>query len=328
VTDYWTWLATNAYAAMGFRAAAEVLTEIKHADSTRLTEESHAFWQDLRAGFFAACARSPVVSLRDGTWVPHFPARQERRGRDFGWLREVLEGACHLIYCGLIQPDEPSALWILKDYEDNLFLSAQYGYQAENFDQQWFDLGGFSMQSNLLLFPPLYLWRDEPRHYLRGYFNAFTSAYFPDTNTMCEHALPDLSHWRGDHFKSSDEANSNGWLRDMFVSERGKDLWLGKALPRAWFEHGLSMAVEHTATHFGEVSLRFASQAATGSITVHIDPPRRNPPERILLRVRHPAGHPIKSVWVDGYPHFQIDVDKEVIILETKEEAFEVRVLY
>ena len=93
VTDYWTWLATNAYAYWGFQAAADVLAEIDHPEAARLQREAHAFWQDLRAGFFDACARSPVVRLRDGRWVPHFPARQERRGRDFGWLREVLEGA-------------------------------------------------------------------------------------------------------------------------------------------------------------------------------------------------------------------------------------------
>ena len=88
------------------------------------------------------------------------------------------------------------ARWIIEDYEDNLFLSRQYGYFPEDFNRQWFHWGGFSNQSNLLLFPPLYLWRDQPKHYLRCYFNAFTSAYFPVTLTMCEHALPTLDQWR------------------------------------------------------------------------------------------------------------------------------------
>jgi hypothetical protein len=223
---------------------------------------------------------------------------------------------------------EPAASWILKDYEDNLFLSEQYGYQTEDFERQWFDWGGFSMQSNLLLFPPLYLWRDEPKHYLRGYFNGFTSAFFPDTVTMCEHALPDLYHWRGDHFKSSDEANSNGWLREMFVAEHGQELWIGQAVPRAWFEHGKTMAVERAATHFGETSVQFTSLVETGLITAALDLPRRNPPARIVLRVRHPEGKPIQSVWVDGLPHTQIDPQKEIIILEGKEGPVNVRVHY
>ncbi len=290
VTDYWTWLPTNAYASWGFHAAAEVLAEIGHPEAGRLAREAQAFTNDLKTGFFEACARSPVVPLRNGTWVPHFPARQERRGRDFGWLREVLEGACHLIYCGLIGPKELPARWILEDFEDNLFLSPGYGYQAEDFERQWFDLGGFSMQSNLLLFPPLYLWRDEPKHFLRGYFNAFTSAFFPDTMTMCEHALPDLTGWRGDHFKSSDEANSNGWLRSMFLAEDGDSLWVGQAIPREWMRHGQKISLERAATHFGQASVEFISQAAVGAIDIHLDPPTRNPPGQIFVRARHPDG--------------------------------------
>jgi hypothetical protein len=328
VTDYWTWLATNAYAAWGFRAAAKALAEIDHPEADRIGREAAAFDRDLRAGFFEAAGRSPVVRLRDGTWVPHFPARQERRGRDFGWLRELLEGPCHLIYCGLIAPDEAAAGWIIQDYEDNLFLSEQYGYQAEDFERQWFHLGGFSMQSNLLLFPPLYLWRDQPKHYLRGYFNAFTSAFFPDTATMCEHALPDLAHWRGDHFKSSDEANSNGWLRSMFVDERGEDLYIGQAVPRDWLRHGAITRAERMPTHFGEVSAEFISEAAVGVITARLDPPRRNPPQRLLVRVRHPQSRPMRSVWVNGQPHAGFDPVSELISLEPTLAPVEIRICY
>ena len=59
---------------------------------------------------------------------------------------------------------------------------------------------------------------------------------------MCEHPLPDLGDWRGDHYKSSDEANSTYWLRLMFVEDdRGDDvLRLGQALPRAWLADGKS----------------------------------------------------------------------------------------
>lgn len=328
VTDYWTWLATNAYAGWGFRAAAEVLAEIGHPEAARLTREAEAFYRDLKAGFYEACARSPVVRLRDGRWVPHFPAHQERRGRDFGWLREVLEGACHLVYCGFIPPDDPAAQWILEDYEDNLFLSDEFGYQAEDFERQWFDWGGFSMQSNLLLFPPIYLWRDEPKHYLRATFNAFTSAYFPDTVQMCEHALPDLAHWRGDHFKSSDEANSTSWLRFMLIAEYGQELFIGQAIPREWLQHGKKVSIERAATHFGEMSLCFVSHAATGSVTVQVDPPRRNPPERIIVRVRHPNHRPMQKVWVNGLPHDEFDAAHEWIDLSGYSDPFQVRVEY
>jgi hypothetical protein len=328
VTDYWTWLSTNAYAYLGFHSAAEVLAQVEHPEGDRLQKAAQAYGQDLRDGFFEACVRSPVVRLRNSTWVPHFPPRQQRRGRDFGWLREVLEGAAHLVYCGLIAPDEPAARWIIEDYEDNLFLSDQYGYPAPDFERQWFSWGGFSMQPNLLIFPSLYSMRDEPKHFVRSYFNPFAAAFYPDTMMLTEHALPTLADWLGDHFKSSDEALSTYWLRLMFLAEHGDELFVGQAIPRAWFEDGKTMRVERALTHFGQVNLEIISRVATGTIVVKLDPPRRNPPHRIKLRVRHPDGSPIQSVWVNGLPHPDFDVNREVIYLESETEPVEIRVRY
>ena len=49
---------------------------------------------------------------------------------------------------------------------------------------------------------------------------------------MCnEHSLPELGYPAGDHFKTSDEAQSTYWLRLMFVHEQGSDLYLGQAHP-------------------------------------------------------------------------------------------------
>jgi len=328
VTDYWTWLSTNAYAYWGLRSAAEVLAEIDHPQAARLQREADAYGQDLRTGFFEACVRSPVVRLRDGTWVPHFPDRLQRRGRDFGWLREVLEGAAHLIHCGIIAPDEPAARWIIEDYEDNLFLSDQYGYPAPDLKEQWFSWGGFSMQPNLLIFPHLYLLRDEPKHYLRSTLNPFAAAFYPDTVMLTEHPLPTLSDWLGDHFKSSDEAQSTYWLRLMFLAEHGEDLYVGQAIPRAWFEDGKRMRVERALTHFGETSLDIVSHVATGTVVVKLDPPRRNPPQRIWLRVRHPDHKPIRGVWINGLPHREFDAEKELIDLVDLAEPISVRVRY
>jgi hypothetical protein len=328
VTDYWTWLSTNAYAYLGLRSAAEVLAEIGHPEAVRLAADTDAYGRDLRVGFFEAATRSPVVKLRDGTWVPHFPPRLERRGRDFGWLREVLEGAAHLIYCGIIAPDEPASQWIIDDYEDNLFNSDQYGYPVTDFEAQWFGWGGFSMQPNLLIYPLLFLARDEPKHYLRTYFNPFASAFYPDVLMLTEHPLPTLADYAGDHFKSSDEANSTYWLRCMFLAERGNELFIGQAIPREWLADGKTLRVRRSLTHFGEASLEIVSHSATGVITVRLDPPGRNPPDRVHLRVRHPECRPMRSVWVNGLPWQDHDPDKEVIHLGRITGPVEVRVLY
>ena len=183
-----------------------------------------------------------MVKLRDGTWVPHFPPRLERRGRDFGWLREVLEGAAHLIYCGIVAPDEPAAQWIIDDYEDNLFNSDQYGYPVPDFEAQWFGWGGFSMQPNLLIWPHIYLRRDEPEHYLRSYFQPLRCSVLPGHLDADRAPTAHPGRLGGRPLQDSDEANSTYWLRQMFLAEHGDELFVGQAMPRAWLADGLTRA--------------------------------------------------------------------------------------
>jgi hypothetical protein len=257
--------------------------------------------------------RAPVVRLRDGRYVPKYPSRLYERGRSHGWLRETLEGSIHLLITEMISPDAPEARWIIDDFEDNLYISDDYGYSIPAFDAFWFSRGGFSMQANLLGGPLVYLYRDDIKHFLRAYFNSFASAYYPEIAMCNEHSLPELGYPAGDHFKSSDEAQSTYWLRLMFVSERGNDLYLGQAIPRAWLKDGRSVGIEQAATHFGPLSLRITS--AGDEIRATLTPPRRNPPGRIYLRFRHPEGKLMQSVTINGRPHALIDVDKEWVIL-------------
>ena len=139
------------------------------------------------------------------------------------------------------RPSAPEAEWILKDYEDNRYLSNQYGYVLEDFDRDWFGRGGMSMQACLLLDVEPYLYRDDVKQALRALFNGQAVSYFPDVRMNTEHALPDISEWRGDHFKSSDEANMAGWLRYLFVREEGDTLLIGQAVPRDWLRAGAEM---------------------------------------------------------------------------------------
>lgn len=317
VTDYWQWLSTNAYAYWGFQAIADVLTDIGHPEAPRLQTDVKAFRQNLMAGFNEACIRSPVIKLRDGRFVPHYPSRLERRGRDFGWLREVLEGAIGLIYSKLLPANDPASTWIIEDYEDNLYLSEYYGYanSIPDYERYWFSRGGFSMQPNLLLHPVIYLWRDDIKHFLRAYFNSFAVGFYPDTYMLTEHPLPTMADWKGDHFKTSDEANSAYFLRLMLIQEQGGDLFLGKAIPREWLRDGETIRIERALTYFGKVSYEIQSRAANGEITMSLKPPRRNPPEHIIVRFRHPECKPIRGVRIDGEAYYDFDVTRETIHL-------------
>lgn len=315
VTDYWHWLVTNACTVWGFSAVARALEDYGHPDAPRLLQQARAFYDDVMTGLEAARLRTPVVRLRDLTYVPKYPSRLYERGRCHGWLRETLEGSIHLLITRLLDSNTAQGEWILKDFEDNLYISDRYGYAIPVFDRFWFSRGGFSMQANLLGGPLPYLYRDQPKHFLRAYLNGFASAFYPETRMCNEHSLPELGYPVGDHFKSSDEAQSTYWLRLMFVYEEGNSLHLGRALPRAWLADGRQVAIRRAPSTFGPLSLVIDSQAAHGRITARVDLPTRNPPQQALLRLRHPDEKKIARVEIDGRPYAQFDANREWIDL-------------
>jgi hypothetical protein len=298
IGDWWPWLSTNCYTWRGLDAAAWALGQIQHPEATRLRKEADAYHTALLKAFFAARDRSPVVRLRDGTAVPKVPSQVYRRGRSFGWICETLEGALHLLITRALDPRSPEAEWILKDYEDNLYLSNQYGYTVPDFEKQWFGRGGMSMQACLLLDVEPYLVRDDVKNALRAMFNAIAVGYFPDVKMLTEHALPNPGDWRGDHYKSSDESNAAGWLRYLFVREEGEELLLGQAVPREWLKPGQKCGIERAATWFGPMSLLYTG--GENEIKAALDGPRRNPPKAIRLRFRNPDSKSLSSVTVNG----------------------------
>jgi len=317
IGDWRCWLSTNAFTWWGMDNAARALEAAGHPGGKRLMAEAKACHDDLIAAFTEAMVRSPVVKLRDGSWIPKVPSDVHRRGRSFGWITETLEGAIHLVRCGAVAPNSRLATWIIRDFEDNLYLSEQFGYElkGEEFEKRWFSHGGISQQANLLHNPIPYLLRDEPEHFLRAYFNAFAVSYFPDTRMMTEHALPNIGDWRGDHYKSSDEANSTCWLRLMFVEERGDELWLGAAIPRYWLTDGNRIGISNAQTYFGPVSMSMESNVSAGKITMIIDPPTRDAPKTIRARFRHPDGAKMTRCEVNGAAYAKFDPKKEWVEL-------------
>lgn len=307
ISDWWTWLSTSCYTWRGLDGAAWALEQIGDPNASRIRAAADAYLKNLMARFLAASALSPVVRLRDGTAVPQIPSYAQRRGRSFGWIRETLEGAMHLIITRAIDPKSVRATWILEDYEDNLFLSDRYGYQVNDFDKYWFGRGGMSMQACLLLDPEAYLYRDDVKQALRAMFNAFALNHFPDVHMNAEHALPEMGDWLGDVYKSSDEANVCGWLREMFVREDGDILLIGQAVPRDWLKPGEKCGIENTATYFGNTSILY--QGDSKRITAKLLGPTRNPPHEIRVRFRTPGEKPLVNVTVNRKVWKKLDGD-------------------
>jgi hypothetical protein len=307
IGDWWTWLSTSCYSWRGLDSAAWALEQIRHPEAGRLRREADAFHRALLANFQQASQRSPVVRLRDGTAVPKIPSHVHRRGRSFGWICETLEGSLHLLITKALDPHSVQASWIVKDYEDNLYLSNQYGYTVDDFDKWWFSRGGMSMQACLLLDVEPYLYRDDVKHALRALFNGQAVSYFPDVRMNTEHAAPYFDDWRGDHYKSSDESNAAGWLRQLFLREDGEQLFVGQAVPRDWLKPGQTCGIQNAATYFGKTSVLYT--AGTDRITAKLEGAQRNSPKTIHLRFRPPAGRQVAQVTVNGRPAKRLRAD-------------------
>jgi hypothetical protein len=152
-------------------------------------------------------------------------------------------------------------------------------------------------------------------HFIRTYFNAFSSAFEPGVRMCNEHSLPELGYPAGDHFKTSDEAQSTHWLRLMFVHEQGNDLVFGQAIPRYWLREGKPVGIERAATYFGPTSFTLTPDLDNAAIRATFTPPERNRPQNIYVRLRHPDRKPIQSVTLNGQPHARFDVHKEWVIV-------------
>ena len=61
---------------------------------------------------------------------------------------------------------------------------------------------------------------------------------------------------------------------------------------------------------------------------ITVTPPKHSPPERLVLRVRHPDGAPIQSVRVNGAFHESFDAMRDTIQLDSRLDTIRVRVEY
>ncbi len=294
------WFAVNAHAYGGMKGIADVLAEIDHPEAPRLTHEAAAYREDIRAAARRALAEAPVVRLLDGTYIPHIPTRAGLRGRDWGWFREAAYGAIHLCEGNVFDPNEQEMTWVLKDLEDNLFVSRNWGRPVD-LEKYWFSHGGASIQTNLMDLAIDYLRRGQVKHGLRALLNNFGSQTYTDVRCFTEHPVVELGHGVGPFYKSSDEAKALVWLRAFFIREEGETLHLAEGAPRAYFAAGQSFGVREMATYFGSLTYRVESEDSVVRMTVQT--PQRRSPTELVLHLRLPDGKRITSVTVNGAAH-------------------------
>ena len=320
----------------GLKWAAEALHDIGHPKATHFLADAATFREEIERAYHWTQAMSPVVPLRDGTWVPSYPAQVYTFGptADYypgqdanrSWAYDVELGAHHLVPQGVLEASSREVEHMMDHMEDVQFLrDGWHDYPAEKSEADWFNLGGFAkMQPYYCRNAEIYALRDDVKPFVRSYFNTLASLVNTETLWFWEH-FRNIGAWNKTH--------ETGYFlqqtRFMLVMEHQNELWLAPLVTNNWMKQGMIVNVSNAPTKFGAVSYKIESHVEDGYIDAHIYPPKRTLPEAIVIRLRHPDGIKMNSVVVNGKQHKDFDPEKEIVrITDTKFDEIDVRVNY
>ena len=320
----------------GLMGVARSYADIDYPGSSTLLADAAALREAIRRSYGLTQARSPVVQLRDGTWVPYSPAIMGCFGRvmdmypneDGGrsWGKDMSMGAHNLVVLGVFDEDDRRSVeWIANYLEDFWCVQGGMGaYSLEETTNDWFNLGGFSkVQPYYTRLVEMHALMDDVRPFIRAYFNAIPSLLNTENLNFWEH-FGNGGAWNKPH--------ETGWFlaqtRLMLVMERSSELWLAPFVTTHWMHDGMAVGVENAPTRFGMVSYAITSHVNDGFIEAVIEPPTRSVTETIVLRLRHPEGKQIQSVEVNGKFHADFDPEKGCIRLQPGVEGLTVRARY
>jgi len=296
ITGSGYWAFNQAY----LYAGVEMMGRALQRDGNPRADECLAVAQQYRAAIEQAMSKasvqSPLVQLRDHTWIPYVPSDAAYPTRNLGqWYpSDVDTGPTHLLRLKALPVQGELAESLLNDQEDNLFL---HGWGLANepvYNQQ----------------ATAYLFQDDVKATIRAFYSLMAGGFSQGTFEPVEH------RWRwGQYF--GPPSTDGAWFeiyRNMLVREADDHtLLLAQATPRAWMEDGKHIAVKNAPTWFGDVSFEIRSSANTGKIEATIQLDGRQAGTTVLLRLRHPEGKQIRQVIIDGQPWNDFDTHEEWI---------------
>jgi hypothetical protein len=306
------WAFNQAYVYAALNLFGQVLQEIDNPRAQDCLTAARNLKQTIAKSFGAAAVRSPLVQLRDHTWIPYVPCEASKSGRllEQWYPTDVDTGAVHLLRLKALPADGLLAECLLNDHEDNLYL---HGWGMANepvYNQQ----------------ATAYLLRDDPRAVIRAFYSYMACAFSHSVFEPVEHRWA----W-GQYF--GPPSTDGAWFelyRNMLIREMDDDtLLLLQATPRKWLQDGKTIEIERAPTYYGTLSMKIESRAASNKILAQVDMPDRKYPSELLVRLRHPMSKPIKSVTVNGQDWTDFDVQKEwVRIDKPNQRAYSIVALY
>lgn len=326
---------SNGLFCAGLGQAARALKAIDYPDADSLIDSADEFLREILRAYQETQARTPVLVLSNGTWVPGYPATLYVPGRtpDFfpgeDWGRvaagDIESGAHHLAALEVMDPASREAGWMMDHMEDIDFLAGGWGeYPIEVCQKDWFNLGGFSkVQPYYTRNAEIYARRDDIKPFIRSYMNSVASLV----------SLENLSFWehfqnQGAYNKTHETGSFLEQTRFLFVMECGENLWLAPMAPNNWFQDGMSVVVRNVPTHFGRVSYQISSHVKDGYLEAAIEPVAGNAMAALIIRLRHPEGKTIQAVTVNGQVHHEYDPLRECVRIKPTPGRVTIRAQY
>lgn len=293
------WAFNQAYMYAGLDLFGKALERFGQPRAAECQGAARELQQSIDRAFRTAMVESPLVQLRDHTWIPYVPCDATRRGRllDQWYPTDVDTGAIHLLRLKAIPADSDLADFLLNDHEDNLYLH------------------GWGMANEPVYNPQAtaYLLRDDPKAAIRAFYSMMACAFSHSVFEPVEHRW---SH--GQYF--GPPSTDGAWAelyRNMLIQELDDDtLLLFGATPRTWLEDGKRIIIEQAPTYYGKLSAVVESQADSGEITARIEMPGDAKGKALVVRLRHPRGSHMSSVKVNGALCTDFDIQKEWVRIE------------
>lgn len=327
----WHWYYfDNGFAVQGLSRFADVLIQLDPPAGRLYRDEAEAFRADVRRAVERDVALAPVRLARDGTYRNYIPWDAYCRGLmntelgvpQYGGGRspDLMIGALPLASrSAVLDPNDPLMVDTLDVIEEcgtsaNAVRDLETARKKNGLstDDAWFwmvyiDLPKWAFNPNI------YLLQDDVPAFLRFWMNESVSMVGANGKLW--------EHWHLNSYGPCEHPDNGtaGWFianfRNLLVMEDDSSLWVARATPRAWLEHGRKITVKNAPTYFGTLAYEIVSDVDHGRILATVELPSRNPPRSVLLRFRHPETTPIKTVTVNGQKWKEFDRDKEVVTL-------------
>ena len=291
----------NGYHYLGLQRVAEMLQNVDPAESKRLAKEAQAFKEDIRQGFLDAMARSPVVPLANGNWVPSVPPWVEYRGplslyADGGeWYthgafpaRDSLLGPLYAVFQEVIDPASLEATFTLAMHNE-LMTERNAAFSQPYYSRH----------------PIIHLRRKEVKAFLKAYYNTSASLADRDTYSFWEHYFQASPH------KTHEEAWFLMDSRWRLYMEDGDTLSLLPGIPRRYLEDGKAIEVDGMRSYFGPIHFKVQSNLEEGQIEASIECRSNRGPRQVKFRLPHPEGR--KAVSAEGGRYLP---EEETVVIE------------